>query len=217
MKRYQLLPIYLGSFACVLTAFTVNAQTLEATLTGVNPVLTVNGTFEDGPNTPEYSGAIQFTSTGSGSFDFETFCAQPLTSVFLGQTLTYDVTSTSFLPNADKIARLAGGYLASGQTSADAAAVQWAVWEIRNENSGTFDLTTGNVRIDTTSDLATANLGNLYLSQINSYSPASITYLTNTEYQDMIAFSPSVNPVPEPTSMGLLALSGALLLRRKRK
>lgn len=203
--------------ASMATAFNANGQSLEATLVQVTPFLNVQGTFDGGVNTStDISGTIQFTTTGAESFDFETFCVQPLVGVSIGQTLTYEVTDTSLLPNADKIALLAGGYLASLQTAADSAAVQWAIWEIRAETSGTYDLTAGTVSIDASS-ASTATLANNYLSQINTFTPAPIVYLTNANYQDMVAFGGGVNQIPEPTSMGLLLVSSAMLLRRKRK
>ena len=45
-----------------------------------------------------------------------------------------------------------------------------------------------------------------------NYSPVALTYLCNPTRQDVVTW----NVVPEPTTAGLAALSGLLLLRRRR-
>ncbi|QTN33526.1 PEP-CTERM sorting domain-containing protein [Akkermansiaceae bacterium] len=69
---------------------------------------------------------------------------------------------------------------------------------------------------NTSPSSSTRALANQYLTNINSYSAANITYLTNSKYQNMVGFSGS-KAIPEPATLGLVALSGLMLLRRKRK
>jgi len=73
----------------------------------------------------------------------------------------------------------------------DAAAVQWAIWEVAVEGSSTGSLTTGSVRV---ADSPVAAFANSYLSNVNSYTPVNLTYLTNGTRQDVVTW----NMVPEP-------------------
>jgi hypothetical protein len=92
--------------------------------------------------------------------------------------------------------------------------VQWAIWEITTESlsSSQVSLDTGHVRIISPLNEATALLANDYLSKVNTYTPATLVYLTNSQFQDVVTW----NPIPEPTAAALAALSGLLLLRRRR-
>lgn len=216
MKHKALLCI--GAVAYTLAAFTANGQSIEVKLISIDPSLTVNGTFDDGKTTRNYSsGVLQFTTTSLPSnLDFEAFCVEPSATIAVGQTLTYEVTSTSQLTNSEKVAKLVGGYLGSSKTKEDAAAFQWAIWEVTAENKKSFNLSNGNVRITSSgTNLATQELGNKYLAQIDSFSSADIAYLTNSKFQNMVGFKAGT-AVPEPSTFGLAALAGVLLLRRKR-
>ncbi len=216
MKFKALLCI--GAVAYGLAAITANGQSFDAKLISVDPSLTIKGTFDGGTVQNRLAGVANFTTTSQfGNVDFDAFCVEPLATISVGQTLTYEVTSNSQLTNADKVAKLVGGFLSSSQSNADAAAVQWAIWEVTFENSSTFSLSNGNVNVGGSNpSLATRTLGNQYLTNINSYTAANIQYLTNSKFQNMVSFGP-VNAIPEPSSLGLLALSSALMLRRKRK
>lgn len=205
MKTPKLL-IVIGALA--LAASKVNAQTLTATLATIDPSVGVTGTLNDGAFIQAYpSGVMDFTT-------FEAFCVEPLQEVGYGQTLIYQVQSSSSLTNSDTISRLVGGFLASSKNAQQAAAVQWAIWEVTNETTKAPSLTDGNVRITGgVDDQSIATLANQYLANINIYTPASITFLTNDTYQDVVTW----NVVPEPASAGLVALSGLLVLRRRRR
>lgn len=212
MKRKSLL-LCAGITTYVISVFAASGQTLQTKLLSISPALSVNGTFNSGATTANYtSGVNNFANFSDPLFNFQAFCVEPTAFISVGQTLTYEVTSLSLLTNADKVARLVGGYLASSKTADDAAAVQWAIWEVTAETSLTNSLSNGNVNI-TSSSLSTQTLGNNYLANINSYTKANITYLTNSPYQNMVA----ITPIPEPASLGLLALSSLTLLRRRRQ
>lgn len=153
---------------------------------------------------------MNFSSPGIA--DFGAFCVEPLQDLSYGQTLIYQVQNTSTLANANTIARLVGGYLASSRTNLDAAAVQWAIWETTTESLATDSLFTGDVRIIGSANASLANLANQYLANVNSYAPATLSYLTNSTSQDVVTWT----TVPEPTSAVLGGLSCLLLLRRRR-
>lgn len=209
----------IGAVASALAAITANGQTsFDAKLISVDPSLTVNGTFNSGGTTQSYqSGVLNFTTTSQfGSFDFDAFCVEPDSNITVGQTLTYTIADNSQLTNSQKVAKLIGGFLSSTQSNADAAAVQWAIWEVTFESSSSFSLSNGNVKVTSTNpSLATQTLGNQYLANLENYTAAEIYYLKNPDFQNMVGYKP-LTPVPEPASFGLLAFSGVLLLRRRR-
>mgnify|MGYP000057650813 CR=1 FL=1 len=206
MKTTKLL-ICAVATAAAFVAVAAQGQNFPATLVGVSPGLAVTGTVDNGSFTQEYpSGVMHFT-------DFDAFCVEPTQAVSFGETLVYQVQDPSSLGNYDKIARLVGGYLSSSQTAADAAAVQWAIWETTTETLSSPSLLDGNVRISTPVSQDTAALANLYLAKLDTFSPATLTYLTNPTRQDIVTWS----TVPEPGSAGLAALSALMLLRRRRR
>ncbi len=205
MKITKLL-IHSVAVATACAAMTAQAQNLTATLTGILPGLSVNGTLDNGSYIQDHSsGVLDFT-------DFDAFCVEPSQGLSFGETLIYQIQSPLSLANSDMIARLVGAYLASSRTDQEAAAVHWAIWETTTETLLAPSLLDGNVRITTPVNQDTALLANQYLANINNYTPATLTYLTNATRQDLVTW----NVVPEPASAGLAALSGLLLLRRRR-
>ncbi len=210
MKTTKLL-ICAVAVAAALAAVNAQAQNLPATMVEISPGLPVTGTFDNGNFIQEMPSGVSRLSSDFG--DFEAFCVEPLQSLSYGQSLIFEIQSPSTLENSDLIARLIGGYLQEGQTNENAAAVQWAIWEIVAEtNLSTSSLSTGNVRIVSPDSEATALLADQFLTNVNTYSPVTLTYLTNTEFQDVVTWQ----VIPEPASAGLAALSGLLLLRRRR-
>jgi hypothetical protein len=210
MKTTKLL-IYAVAISTALTASMAHGQNLTATLNGISPGLTAKGTFNNGSFTWDFpAGQMNFSSPGIP--DFGAFCVEPLEDLGYGQTLVYQLQNTSTLANAGTIARLVGGYLASSRSDIDAAAVQWAIWETTNEVLASQSLSTGDIRIIGTTNSSLINLANQYLANVNTYTPATLTYLTNSTYQNAVTW----NSVPEPTSALLGGLSCLLLLRRRR-
>lgn len=205
MKTTKLL-IRAVAVAAAFAAVNAKGQNLTATLSGILPGLSVNGTMDNGSFIQNYpSGVLDFT-------DFDAFCVEPTQDLSFGETLVYQIQSPLSLANSDTIARLVGGYLASSRSDQEAAAVQWAIWETTTESLLAPSLLDGNVRITTPVSQDTALLANQYLANINNYTPATLTYLTNGTRQDLVTW----NTVPEPASAGLVALSGLILLRRRR-
>jgi hypothetical protein len=198
--------------AYAFSSFAAHSQTLEAKLISISPALSVNGTFNGGSTTANYtSGVNNFVNLSDSLIEFDAFCVEPTAFISVNQTLTYQVSDLSHLTNADKVARLVGGFLGSSKTAADAAAVQWAIWEVTSDAGNPHNLSNGKVQVSS-ANLSTQTLGNKYLANINNFTKANITYLTNSKYQNMVAFT----PIPEPTTLGLAALSCFTLLRRRR-
>jgi hypothetical protein len=180
------------------------SQTLETTFDTLLPGQNVTGTWDNGLTVNDYpAGELQFSNLNA-------FCAEP--GVLIGSgPLIYNIQSPSSLANYDTISRLVGGYLASTGSDAEAAGFQWAIWEVTNEVLLPWNLFDGNVNISPVS-ASTATLANNYLSNVSSFTPAEIVYLTSATSQNIVAW----NIVPEPSSLGLVVLSGVFLLRRRR-
>ncbi len=206
MKTTKLL-ICAVAVAAACAAVKAQAQNISANLVDIYPVLAVTGTVDNGSTTPlNPAGVLRFT-------DFDAFCVEPSQSISYGEMLVYQVQDPASLGNYDKISRLVGGYLESPKDAANAAAVQWAIWEITSETLSSPSLLDGNVRISTPISQSTAMLANHYLANINIYSPVAITYLSNPTRQDVVTW----NVIPEPGTAGLGALSALLMLRRRRR
>ena len=203
MKTPKLLICAVAVVAAV-AATKAQCQNLTTTLNGITPGLAVSGTFTNGTFLQIPSGVMDFS-------EFDAFCVQPLEQAEFGETLVYQIQNPALLDDFRMISHLIGGYLASPRTNADAAAVQWAIWEVNADTTTTRSLLDGAVRISSASQ-DTAVLANQYLMNWNSYTPVALTYLKNEGRQDVVSWE----VVPEPATAGLAALSGLLLLRRRR-
>ncbi len=214
MKTTKLL-ICAVAVSTAFAAVSAQGQSLTATLNGINPGLTYNATWRDSDNQvigfPYPAGVMNFTDVGTQT-DFAAFCVEPLQDISYNQTLVYEIQSPLSLANSDIIARLVGAYLSSPPSDQTAAAVQWAIWEVTTETTSVESLLNGSVRIIEPAGEATADLANHYLANVMNYSPVALTYLSNSTYQDVVTW----NVVPEPATAGLAALSGLVLLRRRR-
>lgn len=205
MKTTKLL-ICAISVAAAVAAAKANAQSLSATLVEITPGQIVNGTIDNGSFVQDYpSGVMHFAA-------FDAFCVEPQQDLSYNETLVYQVQDISSLNNSDVVARLIGGYLASSQSPLNAAAVQWAIWETTSEVLLSPSLSNGNVRINPISQ-PVADLANQYLANLNTFTPVSLTYLTNDTRQNVVTW----NAVPEPASLSLGAFSALLLLCRRRR
>ena len=205
MKTTKLL-ICAVSLAAAFAAAKANGQNLSATLIGIDPGIAVTGTVDNGSFIQAYpSGISKFT-------EFDAFCIEPTQGLSYGETLVYQIQNPLSLSATDTISRLVGGYLLSSQSAQEAAAVQWAIWEVTTETQTDYTLADGKVRITSAQNLDTITLANQYLAQASSFTPASVTFLTNENRQDVVTWQ----VIPEPASAGLMALSGLLLFRRRR-
>jgi hypothetical protein len=208
MKTNTKLLLCVAGIAAALASAHSNAQNLTATFLTESPAQSVLGTLPLEGNTYTYynSGVAHFNR-------FDAFCVDPYQSIYYNETVVYNVQNPSTLANSGTISRLVGGYLASDRTSLDAAAAQWAIWEVVADGVNSPSLSTGLVKI-APSDAAVAAKAESFLANVNSYTPAHITYLTSATRQDMITICTCV---PEPGT-ALLSAFGALglLVRRRR-
>lgn len=200
------------SVVAALAASKVGAQTITATLIGNSPAMEVNGTV-DGFTFDNYpAGVMNFTYDGDSSF--QAFCVEPSQDIGFSETVVYQIQNPINLASSDKIAQLIGGYLLSDQDATNAAAVQWAIWEVTSEILAPPSLIDGNVRITTPAYQTTADLADDYLTNIDSFVPVDLVYLTNGTRQNVVSWT--VGIVPEPGSTCLVAFSALALLRRRR-
>lgn len=208
MKTTTKLLLCVAGIAAALASAHSNAQTLTATFLTESPAQSVLGTLPVGGST--------YTSYNSGicHFNFfDAFCVDPYKYIYYGETVTYNVQNPSTLANSGTISRLVGEYLASSRTSLDAAAAQWAIWEVVVNGTSTPTFSSGAVKIAPT-DSAVAAEALTYLADAKNYAPAHITYLTNSTTQDMVSFCTCV---PEPTTAMLSAFGVLGLLVRRRR
>ncbi|MFT3991067.1 MAG: PEP-CTERM sorting domain-containing protein [Luteolibacter sp.] len=202
--------------ALPLFAAQVYAQSLEWTFDGESPFLPVYGTINGSSNIQENpAGVMNFTEVSTGN-SFQAFCVEPAVLMSYGDTVTYGIADISELQNSEIIAKLISVYLNSSQGDLDAAAVQWAIWEITNEAASSKSLTedSGNVYITSDSE-SVALLANEYLAAASNFTgtPVTLTYLTSDEGQNIVTWQ----VVPEPGSALLIGLSGVVLLSRRRR
>lgn len=200
MKTFKLL-LGVAAIAAALAAASARAQSFSATLNGLGPQLLTSGTFSGSGFSTRNAGILKF--------DFgDAFCVDAIQGIGFPETLVYDIQDPATLTGSATISKLVGGYLASGQTDLDAAAVQWAIWEVIQEGSG-GSLSTGSVQVE---DTAVSSLADNYLSNVDSFTSVPLTYLTNPNRQDVVTWG----AVPEPGSLALVGLSALALLRRRR-
>lgn len=205
MKTKHLLCAIGAAGALLQSAY---SQTITVNFVEINPNLPVSGSFSAPGNFYDIpSGLVHFQT-------FDGFCVEPLQALTYGETVVYDIQDPSNLGNSATIASLVGGYLASGRTAVDAAAVQWAIWEVIAEATpGARSLLDGNVMINSTGNGPDViALANQYLANIANYTPATLTYLHSDTEQDVVTWQ----VIPEPASAGLVGLSALVLLRRRR-
>lgn len=204
----KLTKLLLAAGLALSFAASAQAQTLSATFDNASPQKTLKGTLNGSSSSNYSAGVMNFTDSDSNVFNG--FCAEPSQTISNGDFVVYQITDPTTLTSYDSVARLVGGFLASSQTANDSAAVQWAIWEVIAETSNTKNLYSGSVKLSDSSTVG--NLANSYLSNINSFTAAEITYLKAPNHQDIVSW----NVVPEPSTAGLALFSGLLLFRRKR-
>lgn len=199
-------------FASFLFTEKAQSQSLTVNFVEIGSHIPVNGSV-NGSHFFDYPSGVSVFQ------EFQAFCVEPLQDISYGEAVTYDVQDVSNLNNSLLVAKLIGAYLASDQTAQDAAAVQWAIWEVVADLSGTSSLSNGNVVIGTDSPInphgtTIAALGNQYLERMlrEEFDPVTLTYLHSDTRQDVITWG----VIPEPATAGLAALSALLFFRRRR-
>lgn len=176
----------------------------------------VNGTITYTPSNPDY-----VVNAGIGRLKLTTDTGDTLLSycidIFHGLTAgTFDAQAmTTAILDAGKTAKISA-LLSNGEalvTDADhSAAQQLAIWEIVNEGSGTYSITSGDLRVSGLSN-AVATLANFYVANVNNgtwTADPSLTLgvLKATNNQTQLVWGATANrvlgTVPEPATWAMM-------------
>ena len=100
-----------------------------------------------------------------------------------------------------------------------AMALQLAIWEIANENTGTLDVTAGKFRAQTSGG---TNLTSGQMDLVNGYlsdmgSSVAPVWFSGQNTQGQFHSQDVMTPVPEPATLFALSLGATAFLARRRK
>lgn len=193
-------------------------------------IITVTSFAQSNPTTVRIQSASPATglyvyaggfNTTDGTNSFVSWCVDILQSTYFGQANSsytlVDAASVSQIGSAraDALARLATQYLGQVNNATTSAAFQLAAWEIVYENIGTgYNMGSGNFSAWGASDGSIA-LAQNWLGNLPGSSTYSVGVWQSATRQDLAVFT----PVPEPATLGLLAvgLIGLGFAKRKQK
>lgn len=160
--------------------------------------------------------------TGIGTTQFRGFCTDADLRAPGGSWGVQILDTNSLHPNGSRIAYLVNKYLpgitASGSND-EGRALQLAIWELSEETSNTFDLTSGSFRAKETNNnplsAATLTWTQTYLADVGS--GVGPFYASNLDGNGRQLSQNMVTAVPEPASIAAIGIGLAAVLRRRRR
>jgi hypothetical protein len=173
---------------------------------------------------------------------FSTFCIELTQNVYIGGTYTYSLNALENAPTpgspqtgqpngmgslkANAIRTLWGSAYSSNMSQINAAAFQLAIWRLEYDWTGSktisqmTDFTTGNFRANgansdgSSAVTAAQSLITKVLNGTFTTMETNLIALTSDQYQDQLTVQDQVSiaSTPEPASLGLGLIGGALML-----
>lgn len=176
------------------------------------PPVPVTGT----PN----AGAVSMLNLTTGGGSFAAWCVDIYSWLNTSSSgASYTLTPGSGFFGSSQVTaleRLASQHLASINTVAESGAFQLAVWEIVYENSGVYNLGTGNFQVASASGGALATANSWLAALGNGVPTLALSVWASSISQDLAVFSA---PIPEPEIYAMLlaglGLMGFVAKRRR--
>jgi hypothetical protein len=166
------------------------------------------------------AGAFSMLNATAGGGSFAAWCVDIyswLNTSSSGASYTL-IPGSGFFGSSQVTAleRLASQHLASINTVAESGAFQLAVWEIVYENSGVYNLGTGNFQVASASGGALATANSWLAALGNGVPTLALSVWASSTSQDLAVFSA---PIPEPEIYAMLlaglGLMGFVAKRRR--
>ena len=182
------------------------------------------------------TGMFSFTRTGGTQVGIPNgtlygYCIEPREFVSTGSTYTYDFTNLEMgatniggmgVAKADLIRELYGRFYSVIGAPIDAmhaSAMQIATWEIVRENSGTLNVSTGNVVYQNPQNAASLALAQSYLAALDGTGPRAngLYAMTAVGAQDIVVQITSEAPEPVEFATTGIALIALVMMWRRRQ
>ena len=201
IRRISLLCVAAVAVLCMST--TVQASYMSYDGVGLNAIVTAHATGHLMDGLQVEAGQLYVTFNGKA---YTGYCVDTDHYTGSGPVTVHSVLT---LNRGSMIDYLFETYGPQVNTADKAGALQVAIWELLDETSGSLNVNTGSFSItgnSTVASLANSELASLPSSWIPRQNDIWLESLT--ERQGVL--------VPEPATMGLLALGGLLALRRRK-